>query len=312
MTEPAPIVVEEATPFSANGESLPAGVLNERCAACGYSLLGLPAEGRCPECAEEYDQSMIVLHGGDSRADADLAEGRVDRTLVRDGIGLAVMVVLFWWIWTAGERSMYWWLIGWVVVMFGSACRTLAKVGRMRGGAPMRLCLAPDGFAVVAAESRSGFMIAAEVLESAWFPVTFAVMVGVSGHRAGWTPVASWSIGVILLVAGLAIVNRRALTGWWVASAGRAGRAGGAGERSERAPGRVRPGLTGWAGVSGVDVKELAVGRYRFRFTEKRPIFESDKVSEFIAACSAAQARVAWDSAKRWTAERGPTPTRVE
>jgi hypothetical protein len=35
----------------------------EVCPSCGYSLEGLPGEGRCPECGRHYNQSVVVLHG---------------------------------------------------------------------------------------------------------------------------------------------------------------------------------------------------------------------------------------------------------
>lgn len=33
------------------------------CADCGYSLEGLPREGKCPECGRLYGDHLIVLHG---------------------------------------------------------------------------------------------------------------------------------------------------------------------------------------------------------------------------------------------------------
>jgi hypothetical protein len=35
----------------------------ERCNECGYLLAGLPDSGRCPECGQTYDQSLITLNG---------------------------------------------------------------------------------------------------------------------------------------------------------------------------------------------------------------------------------------------------------
>ncbi len=34
-----------------------------RCPACGYALTGLGNTGRCPECGESYDNSIMVLFG---------------------------------------------------------------------------------------------------------------------------------------------------------------------------------------------------------------------------------------------------------
>jgi hypothetical protein len=37
--------------------------LVDECPECGYALIGLPDAGVCPECGQDYDQSMLVLHG---------------------------------------------------------------------------------------------------------------------------------------------------------------------------------------------------------------------------------------------------------
>jgi hypothetical protein len=37
--------------------------LIDLCPHCGYSLTGLPDEGRCPECGRAYDQRALILHG---------------------------------------------------------------------------------------------------------------------------------------------------------------------------------------------------------------------------------------------------------
>jgi hypothetical protein len=33
------------------------------CPDCGYSLIGSPVEGACPECGRRYDQRVLILHG---------------------------------------------------------------------------------------------------------------------------------------------------------------------------------------------------------------------------------------------------------
>ena len=33
--------------------------MNEQCHHCGYDLMGLPNQGRCPECGEVYDKHSL-------------------------------------------------------------------------------------------------------------------------------------------------------------------------------------------------------------------------------------------------------------
>src|SRR4051812_39800014 len=42
-----------------SGNSFP----QDKCADCGYPLIGLPTTGRCPECGSEYSPDRIVLYG---------------------------------------------------------------------------------------------------------------------------------------------------------------------------------------------------------------------------------------------------------
>lgn len=49
------------------------------CAGCGYDMLGLPGEGRCPECGNKYD--MDRQRGITRRSAAMLAHDRGDRVV---------------------------------------------------------------------------------------------------------------------------------------------------------------------------------------------------------------------------------------
>src|SRR4051812_24044588 len=42
---------------------------HNKCPGCGYLLIGLPPEGRCPECGNAYNPSIVILWGdrGDRR-----------------------------------------------------------------------------------------------------------------------------------------------------------------------------------------------------------------------------------------------------
>lgn len=48
----------------ANGAAtIPPSLVSDVCPNCGYSLVGLPAEGKCPECGGVYDSSQVILYG---------------------------------------------------------------------------------------------------------------------------------------------------------------------------------------------------------------------------------------------------------
>jgi uncharacterized membrane protein YjdF len=48
----------------------------DACPECGYSLLGSPDEGNCPECGANYDQSVMILHGAATGKHASIGNVR--------------------------------------------------------------------------------------------------------------------------------------------------------------------------------------------------------------------------------------------
>src|SRR4051812_42878063 len=53
------------------------------CPQCGYSLIGSPDEGICPECGQAYDQSLIILHGDARGKMATLTNGATKSFLLK-------------------------------------------------------------------------------------------------------------------------------------------------------------------------------------------------------------------------------------
>ncbi len=97
----------------------------DRCYRCNYSLKGLPAEHRCPECGEAYDESVRIWRAGKS-------------PLWPAGLFLLVMLHCSWGfviaaLWRGGRppaiHSFYaaFFTVG--AVMFGLAARRLRRCG---------------------------------------------------------------------------------------------------------------------------------------------------------------------------------------
>src|SRR5687768_8553124 len=58
--EAAASVPDQAKPPGLAGDN---PLRQEVCPGCGYSLLGLPADGVCPECGQHYGRDTVVLFG---------------------------------------------------------------------------------------------------------------------------------------------------------------------------------------------------------------------------------------------------------
>ncbi len=119
----------------------------EQCPDCGYSLIGLPDQGRCPECGFMFDKQTIVLYGS---RDSTSSPGWSARGLPPDiaPIGFVVliaMVVCF----MATTALGVWGTIPLILLAFLAwqvfrwARRTPQN---LPGPIQMRLC--PDGFAI--------------------------------------------------------------------------------------------------------------------------------------------------------------------
>src|SRR3954452_2238911 len=60
------------------------------CAACGYCLNGLPSRGRCPECAEPYDNETLILSGWPPE------RLRPDPTAMVFSVAAMMLAITFW------------------------------------------------------------------------------------------------------------------------------------------------------------------------------------------------------------------------
>ena len=72
--------------------------LDPLCGNCGYSLLGLPATGACPECGHPFSQDLIVITGWGRRE--TLANASPHRIFILT----APFIFLLFAIWLRGVR----------------------------------------------------------------------------------------------------------------------------------------------------------------------------------------------------------------
>lgn len=54
---------ETTTPGASQGTEIPACLALNVCPNCGYSLVGLAEQGKCPECGRDYAPGEIILYG---------------------------------------------------------------------------------------------------------------------------------------------------------------------------------------------------------------------------------------------------------
>ena len=122
----------------------------DRCAACGYSLVGLPDSGCCPECGSPYDPSLIVVYGyGVGARETAVNARKTPLTLM---ICTAIAVPYYSFAFLGGRVDPIYCLVIWVVLI---AAQTIAWIRRARilgdTPAPSQLRLSSAGY-----EQRDG------------------------------------------------------------------------------------------------------------------------------------------------------------
>jgi hypothetical protein len=121
------------------------------CGECGYRLFGLPPEGCCPECGNNYDRDQIVIPGRGSGAMESTRHAPLDwfqLVLLFACVGFAQVAY-----WRFSTRQ---WTEGIIYGSFGVMTLGIGLFNRGRlhssGEAPCHVRLFPDGFG-----QRNGF-----------------------------------------------------------------------------------------------------------------------------------------------------------
>jgi len=164
------------------------------CPQCDYSLEGLPAEGTCPECGYQYDQSFVVIRAGSPASRFAIRFGQTGAWIVRT---LPMLMWLFVMVFLLRTRSdpltllMY----GYLVFMAG-----WELFDRWLSPRPQHLLvwIAPDGIGQSAAvDPKSEVTHVRRWL--AWAFVIFYFAIAFVRHPD------QWAVGVIMLavIAGL-------------------------------------------------------------------------------------------------------------
>jgi hypothetical protein len=113
------------------------------CIGCGYSLRGLAAPGKCPECGAEFGTGQLVLTGIVNRSRRTSPARRAAWTAVITG---AILLSLFWIVLLVFNAVL---LIATVIAVGGGLIALWITGPRERSGIE-RLVMAPAGIARVA------------------------------------------------------------------------------------------------------------------------------------------------------------------
>lgn len=83
--------------MSAGADPIRSVFSTDVCPNCGYSLLGLPDSGTCPECGRTYDQSEIILYGYARGAHENVGNAKGSRIIWIAGVSVAFGFTQFAW-----------------------------------------------------------------------------------------------------------------------------------------------------------------------------------------------------------------------
>ena len=254
-----------------DGAALPAGTVNERCEACGYRLVGLPAEGRCPECAADYDQDVVRLRGGGDRADAERAAGHPWAYLWRRAVYLlraAAMLPTAVREWDRNPMPH---------VMVGTIFLSIAVEFVMRavgeGPAPLRVHLRADGAKALHEPRPRGARVASAAFSTALLLTAVVVLIRSPGNGQAVASAVGMLVAIGLTTVLVAVIP--AVRRWWW--------------RAVVDDDAADLDVLLWPTVTAHEVREVAPERYRIRLRGRNLAGAKWRI-EAIVVASAAQA----------------------